>query len=96
MTRPCVLVLSSHSRYADGGLGGLRQHAGQLEVKVIDAYASEALVQVIAAATSTVILGAGYKDAHHSCSLSMLLESLPRLEIETRLPGRDKRVAPCR
>ncbi|HUS84668.1 MAG TPA: hypothetical protein VMX56_05955 [Anaerolineales bacterium] len=76
-----VVVLSSHSLYAEGVLTRLKAHAPAIELHVVDADETDAVNQIIAIEPTAVIMDASDKDANAHCPLGMLLRDLPDLRV---------------
>ena len=88
MARLKVIVLSSRSLYAEGVLSRLKEHEDQVELRVVDARAEDALDQIVSYAPWAVILDVGDSEASHHCSLAHLLEEIPSLKIVRLDPHR--------
>ena len=76
-----VVVLSSHSLYAEGVLTRLKAHSNALELHVVDADQTDALDQIIAFQPTAVIVDASDKDVNAHCPLGRLLRDLPDVRI---------------
>lgn len=81
MTRPSVVVLSSRTLYAEGVMSRLKQHAGELELQMVDARLPDALAQIVSIAPSTIIIDATDAEANQHCPLDQLLKALPELKV---------------
>jgi len=76
-----VVILSGHSLFAEGVASQLRQHQQELELEVVDIRQPDALVQIIAARPSVVILDATDSEVARLGLLSGLPRALPELKI---------------
>ena len=76
-----VVVLSSHSLYAEGVLTRLKAHSNKLDLHVVDAEQRDALEQIITIQPTAVIVDASDKDANEHCPLGRLLSDLPGVRI---------------
>ena len=76
-----VVVLSSHSLYAEGVLTRLKAHSNALELHVVEADQTDALDQILAIQPAAVIVDASDKDANAHCPLGRLLRELPNVRI---------------
>lgn len=76
-----VVVLSSHSLYAEGVLSRLKAHSNTLELHVVDADRSDAMDQIVAIQPTAVIVDASDKDVNAHCPLGRLLRDLPGVRI---------------
>lgn len=76
-----VVVLSSHSLYAEGVLSRLKAHSNALELHVVDADRSDAMDQIVAIQPTAVIVDASDKDVNAHCPLGRLLKDLPGVRI---------------
>jgi len=76
-----VVVLSSHSLYAEGVLSRLKAHSNALELHVVDADQADAMGQIIAIQPAAVIVDASDKDVNTHCPLGSLLRDLPDVRI---------------
>jgi hypothetical protein len=76
-----VVVLSSHSLYAEGVLSRLKAHSNALELHVVDADQMDSMDQIIAIQPAAVIVDASDKDVNAHCPLGRLLKDLPDVRI---------------
>lgn len=76
-----VVILSSHSLFAEGVLSRLKAHANALELHVVDAEKTDALDQIIAFQPTAVIVCASDIDDNANCPLGRLLRELPDVRI---------------
>lgn len=81
MTRPTVVVLSSHTLFADGVSSRLQLRDEALNLIVIDARSRDAMDQIIAAGPDAVIVDASDKEANLNCPINELLAAIPVLKI---------------
>ena len=81
MTRPTVVVLSSHTLFADGVTSRLKLRDESLNLSVIDARGSDAMDQIINVRPDAVIVDASDKEASLNCPINELLAAIPALKI---------------
>jgi hypothetical protein len=81
MTKPSVVILSSHTLYAEGVTSRLQARADSLDLNVVDARNSMAMDQIIALEPHAVIVDASDAEASLNCPINQLLASLPKLKI---------------
>ncbi len=81
MTKPTVVVLTSHTLYAEGVTSRLQARADSLDLNVIDARNSTAMEQIIALEPQAVIVDISDAEASLNCPINQLLASLPKLKI---------------
>jgi hypothetical protein len=81
MTKPAVVVLSSHTLFAEGVHSRLQSRAEALDLSVVDARNSKAMEQIIALDPQAVIVDASDAEASLNCPINHLLASLPALKI---------------
>lgn len=81
MSKPAVVVLSSHTLFTEGVNSRLQLRAEALNLSVIDARSADALEQIIAQQPHVVIVDASDQEASQHCPINQLLASLPALKI---------------
>ncbi len=81
MTKPTVVVLSSHTLFTEGVTSRLQARAETLQLNVVDARNASAMEQVIAFEPNVVIVDASDREASRNCPINQLLASLPALKI---------------
>jgi len=81
MSKPTVVVLSSHTLYGEGVTSRLQLHAEALSLRVIDARSSTAMQQIIALDPQAVIIDASDREVGLNYPINELLASLPALKI---------------
>jgi len=81
MSKPSVVVLSSHTLFAEGVTSRLQARAESLSLTVVDARSSNSLEQIIALEPHAVIVDASDREASSNCPINQLLASLPALKI---------------
>lgn len=81
MSQTQVVILSSHSLFAEGVANRLRQHLQQVELEIINSQQPDVMAQLVTAKPSIVILDITDPGVTQRCSLSKLLLSLPELKV---------------
>ena len=81
MVRMRVVILSSHSLFAEGIASRLRQHLQSVEFEIMDPRQPDAMAQIAATQPSIVILDGTDSGATQSCFLSKLLLTFPKLKV---------------
>ncbi|TFH37612.1 MAG: hypothetical protein E4G99_02165 [Anaerolineales bacterium] len=81
MSKPTVVVLSSHTLYAEGVTSRLQLRSEALKLSVVDARSKTALNQIITLEPQALIMDASDKEAGLNCPTDELLASLPTLKI---------------
>jgi hypothetical protein len=81
MSKPAVVVLSSHTLFAEGVSSRLQTRAETLSLSIVDARSSTALEQIIALEPHAVIVDASDWETGFHCPINQLLASLPALKI---------------
>jgi DNA-binding NarL/FixJ family response regulator len=81
MTKPTVVVLSSHTLFAEGVTSRLQLRDEALNLSVIDARSSDAMDQIITVVPDAVIVDASDKEAGLNCPINELLAAVPALKI---------------
>ena len=81
MSKPTVVVLSSHTLYAEGVTSRLQLRAEALDLRVVDARNKTALDQILTLEPQALIIDASDKEAGLNCPINELLASLPALKI---------------
>ena len=81
MIKPVVVVLSSHTLFAEGVTSRLMAHAASIQLNIVDARSADAMEQMIAHKPSVIIIDASDKEASINCPINQLLASLPALKI---------------
>ncbi|NIS79029.1 MAG: hypothetical protein GTO14_02120 [Anaerolineales bacterium] len=76
-----VVVLSSRSLYSEGVLSRLQQHAGQIELHVVDGRLPDSLAEITSLSPSAVILDATDAEVAKHCPLERMLQDIPGLKI---------------
>ena len=87
MSKPSVVVLSSHTLFTEGVSVNLKVHADAMDLTVVDARSQTALEQIIALAPHAIIVDASDEEANQNCPINQLLASLPALKIIRLDPG---------
>lgn len=85
-----VVILSSHSIFADGVASRLRQHLDELAIDVVDIRAPNALEHVIAAKPAAIILNAMDIELAEKDWLGTLLQALPLVKLVRVDPLQDQ------
>ncbi len=81
VTQTHVVILSSHSLFAEGVASRLRQHLQQVELEIVDSQRPDVMSQLVTCQPSIVILDISDPGVVQRCSLSKLLMSLPDLKV---------------
>lgn len=81
MTKPNVVVLSSHTLFAEGVSSRLRNHNDALQLCIIDARREDAMERINAVRPDAIIVDASDAEASLNCPINQLLASLPALKI---------------
>jgi len=84
-----VVILSSHSLFAEGVASRLRQHSGHVDLQHVDVRQPNALARVFDAQPSVVILDATDPDIDRQCPLGVMFQSLPALKVIRLDPQQD-------
>lgn len=87
MTKPAVVVLSSHTLFAEGVSSRLQARAETLDLSIVDARNSTALEKIITLRPQAVIVDASDPETSLNCPINQLLASLPALKIIRLDPG---------
>lgn len=85
-----VVILSSHSLFAEGVASRLRQHGRHVDLQHVDVRQPDALMSVIDAHPSVVILDATDPNVDRQCPLGVMFQSLPSLRIIRLDPQQDR------
>lgn len=81
MIKPTVVVLTSHTLYAEGVTSRLQARADSLDLNIVDARNSTAMEEIINLAPQAVIVDVSDTEASLNCPINQLLASLPKLKI---------------
>jgi DNA-binding NarL/FixJ family response regulator len=81
MTRPTVVVLSSHTLFAEGVTSRLKLREEALNLSVIDAHSADAMDQILTVGPDAVIVDASDKEVGLNCPINELLAAIPALKI---------------
>ncbi len=81
MTQIHVVILSSHSLFAEGVANRLRQYLQQVELEIVDSQQPDVMTQLVTSQPSIVILDISDPGVIQRCSLSKLLLSVPDLKV---------------
>lgn len=81
INKPTVVVLSSHTLFAEGVSSRLQARAETLQLNIVDARSTTAMDQIIAFQPQVVIVDASDPEASANCPINQMLASLPALKI---------------
>ena len=84
------MILSGHTVFTEGVAARLRKHEDWLDLQVVDADRVDALMQIVSAKPSAVILDADDPQVTRHCSLSQLFQAMPGLRVVRLDPERDQ------
>jgi len=84
-----VVILSSHSLFAEGVASRLRQHSEYVDLHHVDVRQPNSLQRVLDARPSVVILDATEPDIDRQCPLGAMFQSLPSLKVIRLDPHQD-------
>ena len=82
------MILSGHTLFTEGVAARLRKHEDWLDLHVVDADQGDALLQIVSAKPSAVILDADDPQVTRNCSLNQLFQALPKVRIVRLDPER--------
>lgn len=85
-----IVILSSHSLFAEGVANRLRQYLQQVELEIVDPRQRDIMTQITTAQPSIVILDITDAEVTRFFSLSELLLSLPSLKVIHLDPHQEK------
>lgn len=88
--RTRIVILSSHSLFAEGVANRLRQYLQQVELEIVDPQQRDIVTQITTAQPSIVILDITDTEVTRFFSLSELLLSLPALKVIHLDPHHEK------
>ena len=81
MSKPTVVVLSSHTLFTEGITSRLQAHDEALHLCVVDSRSSNALDEILALAPQAVIVDTSDPEASLNCPINQLLAKIPELKI---------------